>query len=124
MAVSKLTDAEHDAFVKAVDAGVDPKKIRMQSPRAGGSSKRRSMLRSQPGWAQLLTNDLGRILQGQRHLEDLLEQLVSHFRRRRLTELEEDSRSGSSGFELLVAGKLSESEYFGPQLSSGEDLGD
>ncbi len=88
----KLTDAEHDAFVKAADAGDREKMSRLAAPIG---RKRLPRLSSGPGWAQLLTNDLGRILQGVRHMEDRLGQLESHLKLLS-TALQHDAAYGSS----------------------------
>ncbi len=86
----KLSDVEHDAFVKAVDAGVDPRKIRVGP---GSSSRRRSSRSSGPGWAQLLINDLGRVLSSVNSCELQLKRLESLFREFVL----DLSASGASG---------------------------
>ncbi len=119
MGVPNYTDAEHDAYVKAIDAGADPKKTRIKEGSRGQSGRRSARL-LQPGWAQLLTNDIGRILSALHHLEDLCGQSVRLLRAqsRTASELDDPSESVLDGLE---SGKVSEDEYFELPLSDLED---
>ncbi len=68
-----------DEFVKLVESGVPAKEasIRVEASRR---PKRSRMPRSGPGWAQLLINDIGRILAELRALDVRLRSLENLFR--------------------------------------------
>ncbi len=74
MAPSRYTDAEHDAFVKAADEkNRSGSRIKVSEP--GSRRRMQSSSRQSPGWAQVLTNDLGRIQRDVRYLTERFERL-------------------------------------------------
>ncbi len=77
--LGKLSDVEHDLFVKGVDAG-ESGKTSLERVGDSRSRKPRSSRLSGPGWAQQLTNDSGRLLRELRVLDGRLRSLENLFR--------------------------------------------